>query len=143
MIELKRTDSEDQDFVGLVRHLDAELAERDMIKHVVIAFDGSEPVACGAIKEYEPGIAEVKRMFTSPAGRGRGLATLVLAELERWAGELRFEKCILETGMRQPEAIALYKKAGYVQIANYGQYAGVDNSVCFEKQIGGVMSMGR
>ena len=60
---------------------------------------------------------------------------MILTELEAWAAELSYSKCILETGKRQPEAIALYLKQGYVNIPNYGQYAGVDNSVCFEKII--------
>jgi GNAT superfamily N-acetyltransferase len=78
---------------------------------------------------------EVKRMFTVPESRGKGLAGFVLTELEIWATELGYSKCILETGRRQPEALALYKKAGYAIIPNYGQYAGVDNSVCFEKKL--------
>jgi putative acetyltransferase len=53
--------------------------------------------------------------------------------LETWASELSFEKCILETGKRQPEAIRLYEKNGYKRIPNYGQYAQIENSVCFEK----------
>ena len=76
---------------------------------------------------------EVKRMYTLPDFRGKGIATIVLQELEKWAKELRMEKCMLETGKRQPEAIALYTKNGYRLIPNYGQYAGVENSVCFEK----------
>jgi GNAT superfamily N-acetyltransferase len=76
---------------------------------------------------------EVKRMFTRPEWRGRGLAVKVLNELEVWAAEMGYTRCVLETGTRQPYAIALYRKAGYVQIPNYGQYEGVENSVCFEK----------
>ena len=59
----------------------------------------------------------------------------ILAELETWAAELSFAKCILETGKRQPEAIGLYKKNGYKLIPNYGQYAEIENSVCFEKVV--------
>jgi hypothetical protein len=60
----------------------------------------------------------------------------VLRELETWAGELHYTSCLLETGLKQPEAIRLYEKNGYALIPNYGQYAGVDNSVCFEKVLG-------
>ena len=67
--------------------------------------------------------------------RGKGIASRILNELENWASELRYDKCILETGKRQPEAISLYQRNGYKLIPNYGQYAGVENSVCFEKQI--------
>lgn len=149
MITLIRTDSDDPDFIRLVKHLDADLAERDgnehsfyaefnkiaRIKYVVVAYDDGHAVGCGAIKEYGPGIMEVKRMFTSPEQRGMGIAGKVLAELESWAVELSNEKCILETGRKQPEAIRLYEKNGYELIPNYGQYAGIENSVCFEKTI--------
>ncbi|MDQ2692245.1 MAG: GNAT family N-acetyltransferase, partial [Chloroflexota bacterium] len=90
---------------------------------------------CGAIKEYSPGVVEVKRMYTSPESRGKGVATNVLSELEAWAGELSYGTCILETGKKQPEAIRLYQKNGYKVIPNYGQYAEVENSLCFEKII--------
>lgn len=149
MIYLIRTDSVHPDFVHLVRFLDAELAERDgienafyaqynkidAIRHVVLAYEEATPVGCGAIKEYEPGIMEVKRMYTPPQHRSKGIASMVLKELEKWASELDYKKCILETGKRQPEAIALYKKNGYSLIPNFGQYQGIENSVCFEKLI--------
>jgi len=154
IVTLVRTDSTDAAFVGLVRLLDADLADRDgadhtfyaqfntiaILKHVVVAYADAVPVGCGAIKEYSPDSVEVKRvevkrMFTLPDSRGKGVASQVLAELERWAAELGYQKCVLETGKRQPEAIALYEKRGYRIIPNYGQYVGVDNSVCFEKMI--------
>ena len=149
MIEIIRTDSDNQDFIELVKHLDADLAERDgedqkfytqfnkidKIKYVVVAYDNEKPVSCGAIKEYSTNIMEVKRMYTLPENRGKGIATKVLTELEIWAAEMSYEMCILETGKRQPEAIRLYKKNGYKIIPNYGQYAEVENSLCFEKII--------
>lgn len=78
---------------------------------------------------------EVKRMFTMPEARGKGLASQILNELENWARELGYKTCVLETGIRQPEAIALYQKKGYEKTNNYGQYAGVANSVCFKKEL--------
>ncbi len=149
MIHLVRTDSTNQDFIDLVKRLDADLAKRDgdehpfyaqyntidKIKYVVVAYEDDQPVGCGAIKEYSPGVVEVKRMYTSPESRGKGVATKVLSELEAWAGELSYGTCILETGKKQPEAIRLYQKNGYKIIPNYGQYAEVENSLCFEKII--------
>ena len=149
MISLLRTNSDNQDFIELVKQLDADLAKRngkdhpfyaqfnkiDKIKLVVVAYENGKPVACGAIKEFSPEVMEVKRMYTSPENRGKGIAGKVLSELEIWAGELSYKKCILETGKKQPEAIRLYKKSGYQTIPNYGQYAGVENSVCFEKTL--------
>jgi GNAT superfamily N-acetyltransferase len=150
MITLTRTNSDHPDFRELVKHLDADLAKRDgddhafyaqynkvdMIRHVVVAYENDAPVGCGAIKAFDAESMEVKRMYTPPEHRGRGIAGTVLAELEKWAGELSYKKCVLETGKAQPEAIALYTKSGYTIIPNYGQYAGVENSVCFMKKIG-------
>ena len=149
MIEIKRTDSTNPDFIGLVKYLDADLAIRDgaehsfyaqynkidNLKYVTIAYEHGAAIACGAVKEYAPDTMEVKRMYTSPESRGKGIAGKVLTELESWAAELGYQKCILETGIKQPEAIALYRKSGYQIIPNYGQYAGVENSVCFEKVV--------
>jgi GNAT superfamily N-acetyltransferase len=78
---------------------------------------------------------EVKRMYVPLEHRSQGIASLVLQELENWAKELGYKKCILETGKKQPEAIRLYEKCGYKSIPNYGQYAGVENSVCYEKVV--------
>ncbi len=149
MLTIKRTNSDNKDFIELVKHLDADLAKRDgkehsfyaqfnkidKIKYVVVAYENNIPISCGAIKEFAPKIAEIKRMYTSPGSRGKGIATKILIELEKWATELSYEKCILETGKRQSEAVALYKKNGYQLIQNYGQYAGIENSLCFEKEM--------
>lgn len=74
-------------------------------------------------------------MYTLPENRGKGIATKILTELEKWAAELSYQKCILETGKRQPDAIWLYQKNGYKVIPNYGKYLVMENSVCFEKEI--------
>ena len=145
----KRTSSSDPDFMALVKLLDAELAKIDgeehgfyaqynkidKINHTILVYENETPVACGAIKAYATDAVEVKRMFTQPNYRGKGAASLLLQHLEIWAHELGFDKCVLETGKRQPDAIALYQKNGYHIIPNYGQYEGIDNSVCFEKTL--------
>jgi putative acetyltransferase len=150
MLSLTRTNAQNPDYTRLIKFLDADLAEKDgdehafyaqfnksdMIRHVLVAYIDEVAVGCGAIKEYQPGVAEVKRMFVSPEARGKGIATQILTELEVWAKELGFKKCILETGKKQVEAIALYQKNSYKIIPNYGQYEGMDNSLCFEKEIG-------
>jgi len=147
MITTIRTDATHPHFIELVKHLDDDLAIRDgedhdfynqfnkiiTIKYAIVAYNENKPAGCGAIKAYHPTTMEIKRMYTTPECRGKGIATNVLKELEHWAKEMKCEKCILETGKKQPEAIALYVKNGYRQIPNYGQYAGVANSVCFEK----------
>lgn len=147
MISIIRTASDHPDFVSLVKALDADLAFRDgeetafysqynkidSIKHAIVAAIDGQAVGCGAIKQFDPKTMEVKRMYTPPEMRGHGIASRVLAELEQWAAELGYSRCVLETGKRQPEAIGLYKKCGYTIIPNYGQYIGIENSVCFEK----------
>ena len=149
MITLMRTNSDNKDFIALVKLLDAELAEldgdehvfyaqlnkTDKIKHVILAYENDKPISCGAIREYSPTSTEVKRMYTVRQSRGKGIATKVLIALEKWASELSYQKCILETGWRQPDAIRLYEKNGYKRIPNYGKYTGIANSVCFEKEI--------
>ena len=72
-------------------------------------------------------------MYTLTEARGKSVASQILQELELWSKELLFDKCILETGKMQPEAIALYKKNNYLIRPNYGQYKNISNSVCFEK----------
>jgi len=148
-LRILKTDSSNKDFIELVAALDAELAERDgddhafydqfnkidMIKNALVLYNDKIPVGCGAIKQFEKNSMEVKRMYTLHSYRGKGLASKVLFELENWARELGYEKCVLETGKRQPEAISLYKKNGYRTTANYGQYIGIENSVCFEKAL--------
>jgi putative acetyltransferase len=124
VLKLVRTNSENTDFVYLVRLLNADLAVRDgeehsfyakfnkisMIKNVVVAYENSKPVGCGAIKKLNNDSMEVKRMYVLPSNRKLGIASHILKELERWAKELSFSKCILETGKKQPEAIGLYLK---------------------------------
>lgn len=149
MLKIIRTNSENKDFIELVHLLDKYLAEMDgedhafysqfnkidKIKHVVIAYMNEEPVGCGAIKELNASSMEIKRMYTSPAYRNNGIASDILLALEKWTSELGYKKCVLETGNRQIEAIALYLKNNYISIENYGQYKNVENSRCFEKVI--------
>ena len=146
----KRTQSENPDFRSLVARLDAKLAARDGEDHafynqfnggealgrVVVLYNGAVPAGCGGLKPFGEDAVEIKRMYTLPAHRGRGVASRGLKELEAWAREDGFSRVVLETGKRQPEAIALYEKHGYLRIPNYPPYEGVDNSVCFEKRFG-------
>ncbi len=149
MITLLRTNSTHPDFQLLVKQLDADLAKRDGDEHafyaqynktdhlneVVIAYMDEQPVACGAFRQLDKHTVEIKRMFTLPDYRGNGIAGQVLTTLEAWAVELGYATANLETGKKQPEAIALYSRLGYAVIPNYGPYVGVENSVCFEKQL--------
>jgi GNAT superfamily N-acetyltransferase len=149
MIHLIRSDSAHPDFLELVKLLDAELAVRDGddhsfyhqfnklegINHVLLAYENEIVIGCGALKQFDDATMEVKRMFTVQEHRGKSIAGRILSQLEEWATELGFKKLVLETGFNQPEAIRLYKKSGYHIIDNYGQYANVDNSMCFGKEL--------
>jgi|SRR5690606_18838258 len=147
MVTLKRTDAADEDFNELVKLLDTDLQLRDGeehyffaqfnttegIKYVVLAYDGEFAVGCGAMKHYGDGVIEIKRMFVRDEYRAQGVATQILQELEKWAMELGYMRCILETGKNQPEAIRLYEKNLYHKIANFGPYKDIESSVCYEK----------
>lgn len=149
MWSILRTNSDHQDFKTLTIQLDQDLAIKngdindffaqynkiELIKHVVIVYINDEAVGCGALKEYEESTIEIKRMFVSIEQRGNGIAGTILKELEHWAKELDYKRCILETGDKMIEAIGLYKKHAFTIIPNYGQYTGIASSICFEKNI--------
>jgi len=149
MLKLNRTNSEDPDFINLVKSLNAYLAivdgedhafymqynGLDHLKHVVVAYEEDLPVGCGSFKEFNKESVEIKRMYVNPDFRGTGIAFEILNALEVWAKELNYKKCILETGKRQVEAVSFYTKNEYSIIPNFGPYIGVDNSLCFKKEL--------
>jgi GNAT superfamily N-acetyltransferase len=151
MITIKKTDP----FSEIARKLIGELSE-DIARRYDFSDDGSgdfqprdaagknavflvasfhnELAGCGALRPlFENEIAEIKRMYVRPAFRGKGIAKKILCELEKEAARMRYKKIWLETGDGQPEAIRLYKKAGYSKIPNYGIYKENQHSNCFEK----------
>jgi putative acetyltransferase len=148
-IKIIRTNSENNDFIKLIKELDAYLKitdeeehdfynqfnNTDVLKNIVVIYIGEIAVGCGAIKIFDDTSVEVKRMFVSLDKRGLGLAQKILQELEMCAEELGYQKCVLETGIRQVEAVKFYKKCKYQVIPNYGQYQGMENSICFEKEL--------
>lgn len=146
-MNIERTDSSNIDFQNLVKHLDADLAVRngddhvffnqfnkiDMIRNCLVAYIDGTPAACGAFKKFSEETVEIKRMYTSPEFRKRGLATALVQELEIWAKEFGFKKAVLETSAEQNEALSVYEKSGFYRIPNYEPYVGIDKSVCYEK----------
>jgi GNAT superfamily N-acetyltransferase len=144
-----RTDSSNSDFRKLVEELDTDLAIRDgdehpfyaqfnkldSIKHVIVVYLNGMPVGCGAFKPFDAYSVEIKRMYVPPTFRNQGIASLLLQQLESWASETGYTRAVLETGKRQVEAIALYNRNGYERMENFGQYAGKENSVCFQKKL--------
>jgi putative acetyltransferase len=149
MRNIRRTTSENTDFQNLVVLLDVDLKIKDgedhdfytqynkldTINHVVVCYQDNIAIGCGAFKEYDSNTVEIKRMFVHSDFRGKGVASTALKELEIWASEFNYKICVLETGKNNPEAIALYRKSGYVIVPNYGQYKNIAPSVCLKKSI--------
>lgn len=149
MITLTRTNSDNADFQQLVQHLDQELWERYRelqniysqynkvpdLPTVVVAYEDGTPVGCGCFKPFDENAVEIKRMFVVPGKRGSGVATAILIELQRWAKELGYTSAVLETGTNQPEAIRFYQREGFVPTDNYGQYIGMETSICMKRSL--------
>ena len=149
MFSLERTNSENADFKTLVASLDRDLWDRyndlqaqyvehnvlSFIETVVVAYQDALPVGIACFKKIDNDKVEIKRMYVSPEGRGNGIAYAILKELETWAKESGFNTSVLETGTLQPEAINLYKKAGYSITENYEPYVNMSESICFKKNL--------
>ena len=101
----------------------------------ILAYADGEAIGCGAVRELEPGVGEVKRMFVHSAWRRRGVARQLLAALETQARKRSYVALRLETAVGQPEAIGLYRSAAYIDIPPFGEYLGNPASVCFEKRL--------
>jgi putative acetyltransferase len=146
-MQLIRTNSDNPDFKKLSALFDDYLVDIDgeekdffafynnvQLDNVLVVYENSEVVGCGAFKKFDENKAEIKRMFVHPNHRNKGIAKFVLKELELWANDLEFTSFILETSPKLTSAIALYEKTGYQLIPNYGQYIGVENSICMKKE---------
>jgi GNAT superfamily N-acetyltransferase len=108
----------------------------DITVFLVARDDDGTPLGCGALRALPtPGVVELKRMYTVPAARGRGVGRAVLDALEAEARRRGFTLARLETGDRLPEAHRLYARAGYTPIPCWGAYAGSAISLCFERAL--------
>ena len=148
-VKFIRTTSENADFRKLINALDEDLYKRngeaqlqyrqynqvDQINHVIVIYAEDKPVGCGCYKRFDDQTVEMKRMFVLPEMRGRQLAARMLQELETWAIEEGNTAAVLETGHRQVEAVRLYTIAGYLLTENYGQYIGMEESICYRKEL--------
>ncbi|MDQ6692721.1 MAG: GNAT family N-acetyltransferase [Candidatus Dormibacteraeota bacterium] len=101
----------------------------------LVARDGGRAVACGALRFLDPSTAEVKRMYAEPDQRGKDVAWAVLSNLEATGRERGMKRLVLETGVHQPAAINLYRRAGFVQVDCWGEYLTASTSICFEKRL--------
>jgi len=150
MTRYKRTSASDPDFQKLIVELDKEFWVRypdtqqnfapfnyvDDSARVIVVYQDHQPVGCGCFRPMkESKTAEIKRMYVDPAFRNHGIGKIILQELELWAIEDGFEIAKLETGIKQPEAIAAYEKSGYLRIPNFPPYVDVKESICMMKQL--------
>lgn len=149
-VSIERMSPQSGEARKLIEALDAELRARyqtaethglsardldDPETVFLVARRGSDAIACGAIRRIDAATGEVKRMFVHPGFRGRGLSRQILLALEEEARQKGIVTLRLETGVRQPEAIGLYRSAGYAQIPAFGEYVGDIHSVCYEKSL--------
>lgn len=148
-VKILQTDSKSLDFIELARMLDEDLVDRygelqkqydqynkvAYIQTVIIIYMDKNPVACGAFKEYDANTAEIKRIFVKKEHRNQGLAKLLMNTLEDLVKSTGYTCALLETGIKQYEAIRFYKNIGYTVIQNYGPYIGDINSICMEKAL--------
>ncbi|PZF82314.1 GNAT family N-acetyltransferase [Jiangella anatolica] len=101
----------------------------------LVGFVGNEPVATGGFRRHDDGVAEIKRMYVAHEHRGGGHARRLLAELEAQAVRAGYTRVVLETGLKQPEAMALYQSSGYVPTEPYGYYSQEELSRFFTKDL--------
>lgn len=143
------TNSKNNDFQHLISLLDADLNKRygelqkqyaihnktDFINTVIIIYKDELAVACGGFKKLSIDSIELKRIFVRPENRRQGLSKLVVSELESLSKSAGYKYSFLETGIKQYEAINLYKSIGYKTIENYDPYLGNKNSICMKKEL--------
>lgn len=99
-----------------------------------VAYDGERPVGCGGWRVHGED-AELKRMYTAPAVRGKGVARRLLAAIEESARSAGHKRVILETGSKQPEAVGLYESSGYERIADFGYYKDYPNVLSYARTL--------
>ncbi|MDR3258150.1 MAG: GNAT family N-acetyltransferase [Fusobacteriaceae bacterium] len=146
----RRTDFADTDFKILTDELDKYLwflypeiqavyAVKNIVEKdafVIVCFDNEEVVGCGCFRHTdEENVVELKRMYVKDKYRNMGIGENILNELEKWAKEKKNRYIILETGIKNIDALNLYKKYGFRITENYGYYKGKENSICMKKQI--------
>ncbi len=149
MIKVLRDTSKNPDFRSLTKLLDDDLNERygnlqaqydqlnnvEKLETVLIGYLDDIPAGCGCFRVIDESTVEIKRMFVKPEFRGSGIATMILSGLEAWAIEKGISRSVLETGIKQPEAIRFYTRLGYTETDIYGPYMESENSICMGKQL--------
>ena len=149
-LTIRREPPDQPDVLRLIAALDALMAslypaESNHLLDVAALYDPAvtflvvrderEVVGCGALLRDPRGWGEIKRMYMNPIQRGRGIGRRVLAELEKLAREARLPLLRLETGIHNAEALALYRRAGFIERGAFGDYAADPLSVFMEKRV--------
>lgn len=101
----------------------------------MVAYRDGKPIGCGAVRRIEEATGELKRMYVCEQERCRGVGRAILDALEAEARKLKITRLLLETGIRNPEAIALYERAGFCRIPPFAEYIGSPISVCMSKDL--------
>ena len=120
------------------RNFMKSLKEEDSKKCGICAFDDNKIIGSHLLEIYPidgKRACHIHGLWVDSIYRGKGIASLILTELESWSKELSFNKCILETLKEKYYAISFYKKNGYKEVPNFGDYMNAENSICFSKQI--------
>ena len=150
--EIRREDILSSVANALIQSLNAELSERypeEGANHFrldpeevaeghgvfYVAYRDAQPIGCGAVRLLDADTAEIKRVYVAPGARGQGIGRVILDSLESEARRLGAPLLVLETGERQPEALALYARAGFSRIPAFGEYIGSPHSVCMAKAL--------
>jgi GNAT superfamily N-acetyltransferase len=149
-LQIKAVYPDDKDLMALINELDEELLTMYPKEGIfaldfnhpkisaatfVVAYWGNIPVGCGAILPVCRECVELKRFFVRNAHRRKGIASGILHLLESSAKKQGYSIIKLETGPKQPEALHLYKKFGFYEIENFGEYINSKYSICFEKKL--------
>ncbi|MCI9541806.1 MAG: GNAT family N-acetyltransferase [Lachnospiraceae bacterium] len=151
LIEFKRTDGKNKDFVENCRLLDMDLDRRvgkkikrekyekynqlDEIQEAIVVYNDNKAVGGGAIRRYNNEDIELKRVFVHTKYQGQGIGTKLVSLLIEWAAELGYKRIILETGELLEESCYVYKKLGFKVIPNYGPYVDMPESLCMARDL--------
>lgn len=106
--------------------------------YVIIAYDGQYAAGCAALRKYSETEVEVKRVFVKEAYRGQGIGGQMLVHLIKHAQELGYRRMLLETGVFLDASVRLYKRYGFEQIENYGDYKNMPESLCMGREISNI-----
>ena len=151
LIEFKRTDGKNKDFIENCRLLDMDLDRRvgkkikrekyekynqlDEIQEAIVVYNDNKAVGGGAIRRYNNEDIELKRVFVHTKYQGQGIGTKLVSLLIEWAAELGYKRIILETGELLEESCYVYKKLGFKVIPNYGPYVNMPESLCMARDL--------